>query len=98
MLTKSDVVDAADLAALDVANVVADTTGKFFLADGTLAQVDLNDRTPAIGLDDMVRAEVTLLAADVSKARATRAVLRAGFVDRLVLDEGLALALMEDRV
>jgi DNA-binding transcriptional regulator LsrR (DeoR family) len=97
LLTKSDVVDAADLAALDAANVVADTTGKFFLADGTLAPVDLNDRTPAIGLEDMVRAEVTLLAADVSKALATRAVLRAGFVDRLILDEGLAITLMEDR-
>ncbi|MGB3407040.1 MAG: sugar-binding domain-containing protein [Jannaschia sp.] len=96
LLTTSGVLDAADLHALDAAGVVADTTGKFILADGTLAAVDLNDRTPAIGLADMKRAEVTLLAAGRAKAAATRAVLRAGFVDRIVADAGLAQILMED--
>jgi DNA-binding transcriptional regulator LsrR (DeoR family) len=96
LLTTSGVLDAADLDALEAAEVVADTTGKFLRADGTLAPVDLNDRTPAIGLNDMKRAEVTLLAAGTSKARATRALLRAGLVDRIVVDEALAIILMED--
>jgi DNA-binding transcriptional regulator LsrR (DeoR family) len=95
LLTTSGVLDASDLAALDAAGVIADTTGKFLRADGTLASVELNDRTPAIGLDDMKRAEVTLLAAGTAKAAATRAVLRAGFVDRIVIDEAQALILME---
>ena len=96
LLTSSGVLDASDLAALEAAGVVGDTTGKFLCADGTLAPLDLNDRTPAIGLEDMARAEVTLLAAGVTKADATRAVLRAGFVNRIVADEALAMILMED--
>jgi len=96
LLTSSGVLNAADLAALESAGVVGDTTGKFLRADGSLAPIDLNDRTPAIGLDDMARAQVTLLAAGRVKARATRAVLRAGVVDRIVIDEGLARILMED--
>lgn len=98
LLTSSGVLDRADLAALEAAGVVGDTTGKFLRADGTLAPVDLNDRTPAIGLDDMARAQVTLLAAGTAKARATRAVLRAGLVDRIVADETLAMILMEDEI
>ena len=39
---------------------------------------------------------MTLLAAGVTKADATRAVLRAGFVNRIVADEALAMILMED--
>jgi DNA-binding transcriptional regulator LsrR (DeoR family) len=96
LLTSAGVLDASDLAALEAADVVGDTTGKFLRADGTLAPVDLNDRTPAIGLEDMANAEVTLLAASTTKADATRAVLRAGLVDRIVADEALALILMED--
>ena len=96
LLTTSGVLDAADLAALEAAGVVADTTGKFLRADGTLAPVDLNDRTPAIGIEDMRAAEVTLLAAGPAKAAAVRAVLRAGLVDRLVTDEDLARKLLEE--
>ena len=96
LLTSSGVLDAVDLAALEAAGVVGDTTGKFLRADGTVAPVDLNDRTPAIVLSDMARAEVTLLAAGATKAKATRAVLRAGLVDRIVADEALAMILMED--
>ena len=96
LLASSGVLEEADLAALEAAGVVADTTGKFLRADGQLAPVDLNDRTPAIGLDDLRRAEVTLLAAAPAKAAATRAVLRSGIVDRIVADEALARLLMED--
>ncbi|HCQ65664.1 MAG TPA: transcriptional regulator [Rhodobacteraceae bacterium] len=94
LLTSSGVVGKADLAAMAAAGVVADTTGKFLRADGTLAPVDLNERTPAIGLADMARSEVTLLAAGAAKARAARAVLRAGFVDRIVTDEVTARVLL----
>lgn len=97
LLTSSGVIDAADFAALEAAEVVADTTGKFFQEDGTLAQVDLNARTPAIGLEDMKRAEVTLLVAGPAKANAARAVLRTGIVNRIVTDEATAKILMEDR-
>ena len=96
LLRSSDVLSAADLAGLQAAQAVADTTGKFFRDDGGLADTDLNARAPAIGLDDPHRAEVVLLAAGLGKARATRAVLRAGFVNRLIVDQALALALLEE--
>ncbi|MFN3846901.1 MAG: sugar-binding domain-containing protein [Paracoccaceae bacterium] len=37
-----------------------------------------------------------LLAAGAGKMRATRAVLRAGFVNRLIVDQALALALLTE--
>lgn len=81
--------------ALQHVGAAADSTGKFFCADGSLADTDLNNRAPSIGLEDLRRADVTLLAAGTTKARATLAVLRAGFLNRLIADEGLAIALLE---
>lgn len=94
LLQASGVLSADEIAALAAAGAVADTTGKFFRADGRLADTDLNARAPAIGIADMQRSDVLLLAAGAGKATATRAVLRAGFVDRLIVDEGLAVALL----
>ncbi len=94
LLSTSGILALADEAALAETGAVADSTGKFFRADGTLAPTDLNRRSPSIGLDDLARADVTLLAAGAAKARATLAVLRAGIVNRLIADEGLARALL----
>jgi len=96
LLSTSGVLVAGDVAELSAAGAVADTTGKFFRADGTLAPTDLNARVPSIGLDDLGRSDVTLLAAGQGKVVATRAVLRAGFVDRLIVDEALARMLAEE--
>ena len=74
---------------------VADSTGKFFCADGTLADTDLNRRAPSIGLDDLRATDVMLLAAGVNKTVATRALLRTGIVNRLILDEAMANRLLE---
>jgi DNA-binding transcriptional regulator LsrR (DeoR family) len=95
LLSLSGVLTADDRAELAAAGAVADTTGKFFRADGSLAPTGLNARAPSIGLVDLHRANVVLLAAGAAKAAATRAVLRAGFVDRLIVDEGLARQLAE---
>ncbi|EEW24739.1 sugar-binding transcriptional regulator [Rhodobacter ferrooxidans] len=94
LLQTSGILSPAEVQALRAAGAVADSTGKFFRDDGSLADTDLNLRAPSIGLDDLQRADVTLLAAGAEKARATRAVLRAGFVNRLICDEGLAKALL----
>lgn len=94
LLQTSGVLTEAEIAALARSGAVADTTGKFFRADGTLAETDLNLRAPSIGLEDLRRSNVLLLAAGRGKMVATRAVLRAGFVDRLIVDEGLALAIL----
>jgi DNA-binding transcriptional regulator LsrR (DeoR family) len=96
LLRTSGILTPAEVADLAAAGAVADTTGKFFTAGGGLADTDLNARAPSIDLDDLHRASVTLLAAGQGKARATRAVLAAGFVNRLIVDEALAGALLEE--
>jgi DNA-binding transcriptional regulator LsrR (DeoR family) len=94
LLYTSGILTTQDVDALQKAGAVADSTGKFFCADGSLADTDLNRRAPSIGLEDLRRQDVTLLSAGLAKTAATLAVLRAGFVDRLILDEGLAGALL----
>ncbi len=94
LLSTSGILTESEAQALHAAGAVADSTGKFFCADGSLADTDLNRRAPSIGLDDLRATDVMLLAAGLSKTVATLAVLRAGFVNRLIVDEGLARALL----
>jgi len=94
LLSTSGILTGAESRALAAAGAVADSTGKFFRADGSLADTDLNRRAPSIGIDDLQRSDVTLLAAGASKTRATLALLRAGIVNRLIADEGLTRALL----
>ncbi len=95
LLQTSGVLTAGEVAALHVAGAVADTTGKFFCADGSLADTDLNARAPSISLQDLRLSDVMLLSAGQGKAVATRAVLRAGVVNRLIVNEALARALLD---
>jgi len=78
-------------------NVVADCCGVFFTADGKVADIPLNRCTPCVTPAEMGAMDVVVTAAGVSKAAATLAVLRAGFVKRLMIDAPLARALL-DRV
>jgi DNA-binding transcriptional regulator LsrR (DeoR family) len=94
LLSTSGILTAAEAAELQAIGAVADSTGKFFLPDGTLAPTDLNRRAPSVGLEDLRATDVTLLAAGASKAVATLALMRAGIVNRLVADEGVARALL----
>lgn len=97
LLQASGVLQSDEIAALIAAGAVADTTGKFFRADGQLADTDLTARAPSIGMDDLLRSDVVLLSAGLGKAQAARAVLQAGFVNRLIVDQALALALLEEK-
>jgi DNA-binding transcriptional regulator LsrR (DeoR family) len=96
LLQQSGILTAEEAAGLTAAGAVADTTGKFFTADGRLAGTELNLRAPAIDLEDLHRSDVLVLSAGLAKAVALRAVLAAGFVNRLIVDEPLARALLEE--
>jgi DNA-binding transcriptional regulator LsrR (DeoR family) len=96
LLQQSGILTAEEAAGLTAAGAVADTTGKFFTADGRLAETELNLRAPAIDLQDLHRSDVLVLTAGLAKAAALRAVLAAGFVNRLIVDEPLARALLEE--
>lgn len=95
LLYTSGILTDAEAQELVTIGAVADSTGKFFCADGTLADTDLNRRAPSIGLDDLRRTDVMLLAAGVNKTAATRALLRSGIVNRLIVDEALANRMLE---
>jgi len=94
LLQSSGILTPGEAAGLGAAGAVADTTGKFFTADGELAATDLNLRAPSIGLGDLHRSDVVVLSSGAGKAAALRAVLAAGFVNRLIVDEPLARALL----
>ncbi len=94
LLSTTGILTADEAAELVAIGAVADSTGKFFLADGSLADTDLNRRAPSIGLEDLRATDVTLLAAGSSKAVATLALMRSGIVNRLIADEGVARALL----
>jgi DNA-binding transcriptional regulator LsrR (DeoR family) len=96
LLSTSGILTEAETRDLARVGAVADSTGKFFCADGSLADTDLNRRAPSIGLDDLRATDVMLLAAGIGKAAATLALLRAGIVNRVIADEALARALLAE--
>ncbi len=83
------------IAELRAHGVVGDCCGVFFEADGTVADIALNHCTPCIKPDEMGNMDVTITAGGVTKLDATLAVLRAGFVDRLFVDETLGRAILD---
>ena len=96
LLQSSGILTPDEAAGLIAAGAVADTTGKFFAADGSLAPTNLNRRAPSIDLQDLHRSDVVVLSSGAGKAAALRAVLAAGFVNRLIVDEPLARALLQE--
>lgn len=94
ILFDSDIFTAEQIQQLRDADVVGDCCGVFYKADGTVADIELNRCTPCVQPADMAKMETVLLAAGSGKLAATLAVLRAGFVKRLLVDERLAVALV----
>lgn len=75
--------------------VVGDCCGVFYTADGKIADIALNRSTPCIKPAEMRNMDTVITAGGVTKAAATLAVLRAGFVDRLLIDENLARVILD---
>ncbi len=93
--TIHDAVSLQDRAEVAAAGAVAETMGLFFAADGEVVTPALTDRLITLGPDRLrgVRT-VVAMARGIERAEATRAVLRSGAVDRLVVDSALAQALV----
>ncbi len=89
-LHSSGLVTAEEFATVSAAGAVVDSTGKFFDARGRIVPTELNNRTIAVSLDDLMSHEVVLLAGGRVKAEPVRAMLATGIVDRLVVDGDLA--------
>lgn len=97
ILFDSDIFSADQIRQLRDADVVGDCCGVFYRADGTIADIELNRCTPCVQPSDMANMDTVLLAGGAGKLAATLAVLRAGFVKKLMVDEGLAVALLAAR-
>ncbi|MGS4946092.1 sugar-binding transcriptional regulator [Meridianimarinicoccus sp. RP-17] len=95
ILFESGIFSPEQMAELRRNNVVGDCCGVFFTADGAVADTPLNRCTPCVKPAEMGAMDVLVTAAGITKAAATLAVLRAGFVNRLMIDEALARALLD---
>ncbi|HEY5741169.1 MAG TPA: sugar-binding domain-containing protein, partial [Terrimicrobiaceae bacterium] len=77
------------------AGAVCDCMGKFFNAQGEVVSSDVNQRTIAVDLEHLYDREVILLCAGREKLQAVKCLLRAGFVNGLIIDGDTALWLSE---
>jgi DNA-binding transcriptional regulator LsrR (DeoR family) len=97
LLFKQRYLSGVELQDLKRAGAVCDCLGKFFNADGKVAQSDVNQRTISVELDHLFEREVILLCAGREKLQAVQALLKAGFVNGLIIDGDTALLLSEVR-
>lgn len=95
ILFESGLFSPEQMAELRRNNVVGDCCGVFFTADGAVADIPLNRCTPCVKPSEMGDMDVVVTAGGTSKTAATLAVLRAGFVNRLMIDETLARAVLD---
>lgn len=78
-------------------DAVGDVFSHFFTKSGTIARPQIERRTVSIPLDDLRARPVRLLVAGgLVKARALEAGLRMGLATHLVVDQDLALALLDE--
>jgi DNA-binding transcriptional regulator LsrR (DeoR family) len=96
ILFESGIFSDEQLQQLLDADVVGDCCGVFFKADGSVADIELNRSTPCVKPQEFTGMDAVILASGKGKCAATLAVLRAGFVNRLMVDETLAVLLLEE--
>lgn len=94
LLRRQGMISRSELDSLRAAGAVGDTNGIFFNAEGKQVDHDLNERTIALGFDQLKVLPVTLLIAGQEKAQAAKALLRSGIVNGLVIDGDAAEALL----
>ena len=85
-----------ELQDLKRAGAVCDCMGKFFDANGQVVSSDVNQRTLAVDLEHLYDREVILLCAGREKLQAVKGLLKAGFVNGLIIDGDTALWLNEE--
>lgn len=97
LLFKQRYLSGVEFQDLKRAGSVCDCLGKFFDANGKVVQSDVNQRTLAVDLEHLFEREVILLCAGREKLQAAQGLLRAGFVNGLIIDGDTALWLSETR-
>lgn len=85
-LREQGMLSAAELASVRARGAVADSLGRLFDATGTVVEHELARRTLALQFEELRGRPVVLLAGGLGKVEATRALLRSGVVQGLVID------------
>jgi DNA-binding transcriptional regulator LsrR (DeoR family) len=93
-LSRYGYMSSEDLPTLSELGAVGDTLGLFFDANGNYIDTQLCRRTLAINLADLSHSDIILLSAGKAKVNATRAILKARFINGLIIDAESAKKLM----
>jgi DNA-binding transcriptional regulator LsrR (DeoR family) len=93
LLRRQGMISRAELESLRKAGAVGDTNGLFFDVEGRQVDHELNQRTIALGVEDLMKVPVVLLIAGREKLAAATALLRSGLVNGLIIDGDAAVAL-----
>ncbi len=91
LLRTQRMISAGELAALRAAGAVGDTNGLFFDDQGRPVSHELNERTIALGFDDLRKTSVIALVAGLEKRAAATAFLSSGIARGLIIDGDTAL-------
>jgi DNA-binding transcriptional regulator LsrR (DeoR family) len=94
LLRTQGMISSAELDALRSAGAVGDTNGLFFDAGGQPVRHDLNERTIALGFDDLRKIGAIALVAGIEKRAAATAFLSSGVARGLIIDGDTALDLV----
>ena len=93
-LLRSHTLTVAELESARNAGAVGELAGCFVAADGEQIQHEINERAVGVSLEDLRGRDVLAVAGGRNKADAIRAVLRAGVVTALIVDEATAKAVL----
>lgn len=93
-LSRYGYMSSEDLPTLSELGAVGDTLGLFFDANGNYIDTQLCRRTLAINLADLSHSDIILLSAGKAKVNATRAILKARFINGLIIYAESAKKLM----
>lgn len=95
VLVSSGYIEPDGIDALQDAGAAGDVISRFIRADGSVADDGLDRRTMGVGLGSLRSRERSIgIAAGVAKARIARAALEGGYVNTLIVDDGLAEELL----
>jgi deoxyribonucleoside regulator len=98
VLVSSGYLDSESLGALRASGAVGDIISRFIGADGALSDMCLDERTMGVELATLRaqagRERVIGIAAGPAKAPIARAAMAGGYIDTLIVDDSLALALL----
>ncbi|WP_198085709.1 sugar-binding transcriptional regulator [Variovorax sp. E3] len=93
-LLRSQTLTAKELQSVRKAGAVGELAGRFIAEDGTQITHEMNERAVGVSLDDLRGRDVLAVAGGKDKADAIRAVMRAGVVTALIVNEATAKAVL----